>query len=152
MQYGMRGCEFMSYLRIEDLLIDGQKTLESGQYWSALSLALSLPGICSRIEFRFCRYCENLKNCYLKSSDEYKLYEKEKKYRYVKKKDLNEYERNKKTDKNHDLFCDSKRSVQWYDKRLYVAWCRRYIIRPGYLSEAFGVDDSNYHRLNESGQ
>ena len=41
----------MSFLQISDLLTDGKKALDNGCYWAALSLALMLPSVCSRIEF-----------------------------------------------------------------------------------------------------
>ena len=41
----------MSYLTIGSLVKDGRAALNQGNYWSALSLALMLPSICSRIEY-----------------------------------------------------------------------------------------------------
>ena len=41
----------MSYFNILDFVKSGRKSLENKNYWSALSVALSLPSMCSRIEF-----------------------------------------------------------------------------------------------------
>lgn len=41
----------MSYFSIKDFIKAGEKSLKDGNYWSALSVALALPSICSRIEF-----------------------------------------------------------------------------------------------------
>ena len=46
----------MSFLQISDLLADGKKALDNGNYWSALSLALMLPSVCSRVEFAELKY------------------------------------------------------------------------------------------------
>ena len=46
----------MSFLQISDLLTDGKKALDNGNYWSALSLALMLPSVCSRVEFAESNY------------------------------------------------------------------------------------------------
>lgn len=42
----------MSYFSIKDFIEDGRKTLKEKHYWSALSVALILPSMCSRIEFK----------------------------------------------------------------------------------------------------
>lgn len=41
----------MSFLAISSLIADGRSALKQGNFWSALSLALMLPSICSRIEY-----------------------------------------------------------------------------------------------------
>lgn len=41
----------MSYLTITDFIDAGRKSLKEKNYWSALSVALMLPGMCSRIYF-----------------------------------------------------------------------------------------------------
>lgn len=41
----------MSYFSIKDFIKAGEKSLEDKNYWSALSIALALPSICSRIEY-----------------------------------------------------------------------------------------------------
>ena len=41
----------MSYFSIKDFIKAGEKSLKDGSYWSALSVALALPSMCSRIEF-----------------------------------------------------------------------------------------------------
>lgn len=41
----------MSYFSIMDFVQSGRKSLEDKNYWSALSVALMLPSMCSRIEF-----------------------------------------------------------------------------------------------------
>ena len=41
----------MSYLFISDLIEDGKNALSAGCYWAALSVALMLPSVCSRLEF-----------------------------------------------------------------------------------------------------
>lgn len=41
----------MSYFNIINLIEARRKSLEDENYWSAISVALSLPSICSRIEF-----------------------------------------------------------------------------------------------------
>ena len=41
----------MSYFNIMNLIEAGRKSLEEENYWSAISVALSLPSVCSWIEF-----------------------------------------------------------------------------------------------------
>ena len=41
----------MSYFSITDFIKSGRKSLENKNYWSALSVALMLPSMCSRIAF-----------------------------------------------------------------------------------------------------
>lgn len=41
----------MSYFSINDFIETGKKSLKDKNYWSALSVALSLPSMCSRIAF-----------------------------------------------------------------------------------------------------
>lgn len=41
----------MSYFSITDFVKSGRKSLEDKNYWSALSVALMLPSMCSRIAF-----------------------------------------------------------------------------------------------------
>ena len=41
----------MSYFSIKDFIKSGRKSLEDKNYWSALSVALALPSMCSRIAF-----------------------------------------------------------------------------------------------------
>lgn len=41
----------MSYFSITDFIKSGRKSLENKNYWSALSVALALPSMCSRIMF-----------------------------------------------------------------------------------------------------
>lgn len=42
----------MSFIDVKSLIDDGRKSLENKQYWSALSVALMVPSICSRVEYR----------------------------------------------------------------------------------------------------
>lgn len=42
----------MSYFSIEDFIESGEKFLKDKNYWSALSVALALPSMCSRIMFQ----------------------------------------------------------------------------------------------------
>lgn len=42
----------MSYLTIESFIEAGRKSLKDKNYWSALSVALMLPSMCSRIAFK----------------------------------------------------------------------------------------------------
>ena len=41
----------MSFLNVCDFLDAGEKSLKEKNYWSALTIALMLPNICSRIEY-----------------------------------------------------------------------------------------------------
>ena len=41
----------MSYFSINDFIAAGEKSLKDKNYWSALSVALTLPSMCSRIAF-----------------------------------------------------------------------------------------------------
>lgn len=41
----------MSYLVISDLVKSGRKALLEDNVWCALSMALMLPSVCSRLEF-----------------------------------------------------------------------------------------------------
>lgn len=41
----------MSYLSIADFLKAGQKSIDDENYWSALSISLMLPSICSRLTY-----------------------------------------------------------------------------------------------------
>lgn len=41
----------MSYISIRDFIQDGRKSLEAKNYWSALSVALMLPSMCSRLAY-----------------------------------------------------------------------------------------------------
>lgn len=49
----------MSYFSIKDFVKAGEESLKEENYWSALSVALALPSMCSRIEF------ENDKDTYM---------------------------------------------------------------------------------------
>ena len=51
----------MSYLNIPDFIEAGNKSLKDKNYWSALSIALMLPSICSRICFANCDKYKNYK-------------------------------------------------------------------------------------------
>lgn len=42
----------MSYFSILDFVKSGKKSLVDKNYWSALSVALMLPSMCSRIMFQ----------------------------------------------------------------------------------------------------
>lgn len=42
----------MSYLNIPDFIEAGNKSLKDKNYWSALSIALMLPSICSRLHYQ----------------------------------------------------------------------------------------------------
>ena len=46
----------MSYFSIEDFIESGEKSLKDKNYWSALSVALALPSMCSRIMFQSDEY------------------------------------------------------------------------------------------------
>ena len=61
----------MSFLQISDLLTDGKKALDNGNYWSALSLALMLPSVCSRVEFAESKYEGEKKSVFDDSSPFY---------------------------------------------------------------------------------
>ena len=61
----------MSFLQISDLLADGKKALDNGNYWSALSLALMLPSVCSRVEFAESKYEGKKKSVFDDSSPFY---------------------------------------------------------------------------------
>lgn len=41
----------MSYISIRNFIQDGRKSLEAKNYWSALSVALMLPSMCSRLAY-----------------------------------------------------------------------------------------------------
>jgi hypothetical protein len=41
----------MSYFNIYDFITSGEKSLKDENYWSALSVALMLPSMCSRLEY-----------------------------------------------------------------------------------------------------
>lgn len=41
----------MSYFSIKNFIEAGEKAIEDKNYWGALSIALALPSMCSRIEF-----------------------------------------------------------------------------------------------------
>ena len=41
----------MSYFSVTDFIESGEKSLKDKNYWSALSVALMLPSICSRVEY-----------------------------------------------------------------------------------------------------
>lgn len=42
----------MSYFSIKDFISSGRKSLKDKNYWSALSVALMLPSMCSRLQFK----------------------------------------------------------------------------------------------------
>lgn len=42
----------MSYFGIKTFIKDGESALSNKNYWSALSVALALPSMCSRVEFK----------------------------------------------------------------------------------------------------
>lgn len=42
----------MSYFSIRDFVIAGRKSLKDENYWSALTVALALPSMCSRLAFK----------------------------------------------------------------------------------------------------
>lgn len=42
----------MSYLSVLSFIESGEKSLQNKNYWSALSVALSLPSICSRLQYQ----------------------------------------------------------------------------------------------------
>ncbi|MBT9848767.1 hypothetical protein GPK96_19295 [Blautia sp. MCC289] len=42
----------MSFFSIKDFIVSGKKSLENKNYWSALSVALMLPSMCSRLTYR----------------------------------------------------------------------------------------------------
>ena len=46
----------MSYFSIEDFIESGEKSLKDKNYWSALSVALALPSICSRVMYQGDKY------------------------------------------------------------------------------------------------
>ncbi len=46
----------MEFFDISDILYSGEKSLKDKNYWSALSVALALPSICSRIMFQSDEY------------------------------------------------------------------------------------------------
>ncbi len=58
----------MSYFSILDFLKSGERSLEANNYYSALSIALTLPSMCSRIEY--------------KNNDEYHYYDKNGKFHW----------------------------------------------------------------------
>lgn len=41
----------MSYFNLYDFIDSGEKSLKDENYWSALSVALMLPSMCSRLEY-----------------------------------------------------------------------------------------------------
>lgn len=43
----------MSYFSIEDFIESGEKSLKDKNYWSALSVALALPSMCSRVMYQW---------------------------------------------------------------------------------------------------
>lgn len=55
----------MSYFSVTDFIESGEKSLKDKNYWSALSVALMLPSMCSRLE-----YSDN--QDYLKDNGQYK--------------------------------------------------------------------------------
>lgn len=67
----------MSRLYIRELILSGHKSLEDGNYWSALSIALLLPSVCSRVEFDGIEEYYNNKNkfrdkkCYIDWCNKY---------------------------------------------------------------------------------
>lgn len=48
----MKGSYIMADLSISNIISAGRKSLEDKNYWSALIVALSLPSMCSRIEYK----------------------------------------------------------------------------------------------------
>lgn len=42
----------MSYFSVKDFITSGRKSIENENYWSALSIALALPSMCSRVMFK----------------------------------------------------------------------------------------------------
>lgn len=64
----------MNYFNIMNLIDAGRKSLEEENYWSAISVALSLPGICSRIEFANKEGYRNFKWVDKKDHDKGKVY------------------------------------------------------------------------------
>jgi len=46
----------MSYFSIEDFIESGEKSLKNKNYWSALSVALALPSMCSRVMYQDDKY------------------------------------------------------------------------------------------------
>ena len=46
----------MSYFSIEDFIESGEKSLKDKNYWSALSVALALPSMCSRVMYQDDKY------------------------------------------------------------------------------------------------
>ena len=51
----------MSYFSIADFIESGRKSLADKNYWSALSIALALPSMCSRVMFKDDKY-KDIKN------------------------------------------------------------------------------------------
>lgn len=84
----------MSYLLISDLVKAGKQALSDDNQWCALSMALMLPSICSRLE-----------------------YEKDSTYYEVK-----------------------KDRIRWYDKKVYISWCQKYLFGNGWLVSLLGKD------------
>lgn len=52
----------MSYFSIKDFIESGEKSLKDENYWSALSVALALPSMCSRVMYRDDKYEGHNKN------------------------------------------------------------------------------------------
>lgn len=52
----------MSYLKIQNFIKDGKKSLSEGNYLSALSVALALPSMCSRLQYKDEKYKAESKN------------------------------------------------------------------------------------------
>ena len=46
----------MSYFSIEDFIESGEKSLKDKNYWSALSVALASPSMCSRVMYQGDKY------------------------------------------------------------------------------------------------
>ena len=42
----------MSFFSITDFITSGRKSLKDKNYWSALSVALMLPSMCSRLAYK----------------------------------------------------------------------------------------------------
>lgn len=55
----------MSYINIYDFLESGKRAIDEKNYWCALSMALMLPSICSRVEY-------NNNENYMNSNHQYK--------------------------------------------------------------------------------
>lgn len=91
----------ISYLTVLSFVEAGEKSLKDKNYWSALSVALSLPSICSRLQYQ---------------SDEYKGNDKQSGYWHLRNNGTKDWHDRK----CYEDFCKLIMCVNYVDKTEYV--------------------------------